>query len=140
MSVQAVLAPVFALVLLAFVLLFWMGRVRLTAVRAGEVKTSRASPRTFEWPGRTQQVSDCFHNQLELPPLFYALVPLAMLTHKADLLFVVLAWIFVATRWAHAFEHTHANRIRLRYPLFAAGVVILAAMWAIFALRVLASV
>lgn len=139
MSVQAVLAPVFALVFLAFFLLIWMGRARFAASRAGEVTANRGSPRTFGWPERAQKVADCFHNQLELPILFYALVPLAMAVHKADLVFVVLAWVFVASRYLHAFEHTGANRIKRRFPLYLAGALTLMAMWLIFATRVLLS-
>ena len=50
MTVQAVLAPVFALVFLAFALLIWMGRARFAAGRAGEVTPNKGSPRTFAWP------------------------------------------------------------------------------------------
>lgn len=137
MTIQAILAPVFALVLLLFILLFWMGRERFAARDAGEVKPNAGSPRTFGWPRRAQQVGDCFHNQFELPPLFYALVPLAMITRKADLLFVVMSWVFVLSRYVHAFEHTGANRLKFRFPLFALGVFTLLAMWLIFAVRIL---
>lgn len=140
MSVQAILAPVLALVLLTFVLLVWMGRVRWEAARAGDVTPNKGSPRTFGWPRKAQLVGDCFHHQLELPPLFYALVAFAMLTREADLLFVVMAWIFVATRYAHAFVHTGANRLKHRFPLFAVGALALMAMWLIFALRILLAV
>lgn len=137
MTVQAILAPVFALVFLAFFLLVWMGRVRFAAGRAGEVTPNKGSPRTFAWPQKAQQVADCFHNQLELPLFFYALVPLAMFTKQADLLFVLMSWVFVATRYGHAFVHTGPNKLKQRFPLFMAGAIILMAMWAIFAVRIL---
>lgn len=137
MTYPEILAPVFALVLLLFVLLFWMGRERFVAARQGEVKPGPGSPRTFGWPRRAQQVGDCFHLQLELPMLFYVLVPLAMLTKKADLMFVAMSWIFVVSRYLHAVEHTGPNRLKFRFPLFAFGAVTLLAMWLIFALRIL---
>ena len=136
MSVQAVLAPVFALVLLAFVLLFWMGRERFAAIRAGEVKTAEGSPRGFGWRGRAQQVSDCFHHQLELPVFFYVCVTLALVTKAADLVFVVLSWVFVALRVLHAVEHTGPNRIKRRFQLFLAGALVLMALWTWLALKV----
>lgn len=136
MSLQAILAPVFAQALLAFVLLFWMGRERFAAARAGEVSVGRGSPRGFAWPEKAQKVSDCFHNQLELPILFYALVPLAILARKADLIFVLLAWVFVATRYVHAFEHTGRNLLKARFRLYLAGAAALLAMWIYVALRI----
>ncbi len=137
MTLPAILAPVFAQVLLVFFLLFWMGGTRAAAVRAGEVKPREGSPRNYGWPAKAQQVSDCFHHQFEIPTLFFALVPLAILSRKADLLFVTLSWVFVATRFLHAVEHTGTNRLKFRFPLFAAGVIVLAIMWAVFAVRIL---
>jgi hypothetical protein len=137
MTVAAILAPVFVQVLLTFALLFWMGQARFAAARAGEVTPSKGSPRTFGWPQKAQQVSDSFHNQLELPLLFYALVPLAMLTRKADLLFVLMSWVFVALRALHAFEHTGPNTLKRRFGLYGAGAIVLMVMWGVFAVRIL---
>ncbi|GLK76113.1 hypothetical protein GCM10008171_13670 [Methylopila jiangsuensis] len=136
MSIAAILSPVFALVALAFGLLVWMGVARWGAVKAGEVRPTGGSTRAIPWPKKAQAVSDAFHNQLELPQLFYLLVALALITRAADLMFVLMSWLFVATRYAHAFVHTGSNEVRLRFPLFLAGAVILIAMWLLFALRV----
>jgi hypothetical protein len=139
MSPAAVLAPVFVQVVLTFVLLFWMARGRLGALKRGEMKDSprNLAPRELAWPKPVKQVQDCFHNQFEMPVLFYALVALAMMTRQADLLFVVMAWLFVATRLAHAYFHTGANILRQRFTAYTAGVFVLMAMWAIFAVRIL---
>ena len=61
--------------------------------------------------------------------LFYVLTILEIITRHADLLFVVLAWIFVASRYLHAFIHVTSNNLRYRSPLFACGYVVLGAMW-----------
>ncbi|MFC7052809.1 MAPEG family protein [Hansschlegelia quercus] len=137
MTLPAVLAPVFAQALLTFVLLFWMGGVRTKAVRAKAVEVRPGSQRNYGWPAKAQQVSDAYHNQFELPVLFFALVPLVIITRKADFLFVLLAWVFVVLRWLHAFEHTSKNRLRIRFGLFAAGAIVLLIMWAVFAVRIL---
>jgi hypothetical protein len=137
MTLPAILAPVFAQALLVFVLMFWMGGARKTAVAAKAVEVRPGSPRNYGWPAKAQQVSDAYHNQFELPVLFFALVPLVIITRKADLLFVLLAWVFVALRWLHAFEHATANRLKLRFGLFAASAIVLLIMWAVFALRIL---
>ncbi len=43
MSFKALLAPVFVQVLLTFCLLFWTGRVRFAAARAGAVRVQDVS-------------------------------------------------------------------------------------------------
>ena len=136
MTVQAILAPVFALVLLAFVLLVAMGRARVAAVRSGEVRLGKGSPRGFGWPEKAAKVSDCFHNQLELPIFFYLVVTLGLVTKTADLVFVVLSWIFVALRYIHAFEHVGVNKTARRFNLFLSGFLVLAVLWIWLALKI----
>ena len=65
------------------------------------------------------------------------LVILAMMTKKADLLFVVMSWLFVATAILDVAVHTGSNRLSPRFAAFAAGAVLLLAMWVLFALRIL---
>ena len=71
-----------------------------------------------------------------MPALFYALTALALVTRKADLAFVVMAWIFVASRLVHAYIHTTSNRVPQRFMAFLVGVVILVLMWILFAVRI----
>jgi len=61
---------------------------------------------------------------------------LALITRKADMLFVVMSWMFVTTRLVHAAIHTTSNRMVWRFQAFLVGVLILIAMWIIFAIRV----
>jgi hypothetical protein len=139
MSVSAILLPVFVQVGLIFVLLLWMGRSRIGLLRAGEVKIKDIALGERNWPTRTLQIGNAFHNQFELPLLFFALVAFAMITRKADLIFVVLSWMFVASRLVHAFIHTTSNRIQARFMVYLVGVVILMVMWIVFALRIFAA-
>jgi len=139
MTVQAILAPLFAQVFLTFALILWMGKVRFAAARAGQVTPNKGSPRTFGWPQKAQQVADSYHNQLELPVFFYVLVILALITKEADLLFVAMSWVFVVSRYAHAYVHTGRNVLMTRFRCYLVGALVLLAMWAIFAIRILAS-
>ncbi|HST94442.1 MAG TPA: MAPEG family protein, partial [Microvirga sp.] len=70
---------------------------------------------------------------------FYALVALALITRKADMLFVVMSWMFVVSRLVHAAIHVTSNKLSLRFMAFLVGVLILAAMWIIFAVRIFAA-
>jgi hypothetical protein len=137
MSLQAVLAPVFVQVLLTFGLLLWTGRLRFAATRAGEVRLADISRGERTWPAPVQQVSNAFGNQFELPVLFYVLTGLAILSRKADLLFCVMAWLFVLTRIAHALIYGTTNVVMRRFTAYLAGALILMAMWLIFAARIL---
>jgi hypothetical protein len=139
MTVQAILAPLFVLVALTFGLLVWMGFARFAAVRRGEVRVRDTALGQPNWPPRVQLISNCFHNQFQLPLLFYVLTILALFLRKADLLFVVMAWIFVLLRIVHAAIHVTSNRVGHRFWAFAAGMVVLLLMWIIFAVRVYAS-
>ncbi|MFL5022807.1 MAG: MAPEG family protein [Microvirga sp.] len=139
MSITAILLPVYVQVALTFILLLWMGSSRLGSLRTGEVKVKDIALGERNWPSRILQVQNAYHNQLELPVLFYVLVTLALFTRKADMLFVVMSWMFVTSRLVHAAIHTTSNKMALRFQAFVVGVLILAAMWVIFGIRVLAA-
>ncbi|MFL4990072.1 MAG: MAPEG family protein [Microvirga sp.] len=139
MSITAILLPVYVQVALTFILLLWMGSSRLSSLRAGEVKVKDIALGERNWPSRILQVQNAYHNQFELPVLFYVLVTLALFTRKADMLFVVMSWMFVTSRLVHAAIHTTSNKVALRFQAFVVGVLILAAMWVIFGIRVLAA-
>jgi hypothetical protein len=138
-SITAILLPVYVQVALTFILLLWMGSSRLSSLRAGEVKVKDIALGERNWPSRILQVQNAYHNQFELPVLFYVLVTLALFTRKADMLFVVMSWMFVTSRLVHAAIHTTSNKVALRFQAFVVGVLILAAMWVIFGIRVLAA-
>jgi hypothetical protein len=137
MSIQSILLPLFVQVVLTFVLGFWTGRARLAAVRRGEVHPRNIALREPNWPKHETQIANAYHNQLELPVLFYLLTVLAIVTRHADLLFVVLAWIFVLLRLVHAYIHITSNHVGRRFQAFAAGTIVLAVMWLIFIVRIL---
>lgn len=140
MSVQAVLLPVFALVALLYFLIARMALTRVASIKAGETKLKDVALGQNAWPTRVAQIGNAYSNNLELPLLFYALVAFAMMTKKDDLVFVVMSWLFVASRYAHAYVHITSNNVPMRFNMFGAGVVILGLMWGIFAVRILAAV
>jgi hypothetical protein len=137
MSLQAVLAPLFVQVALAFVLMFWMGGVRTMSIRRGEVKMRDIALGQPGWTEPATKVGNAFRNQFELPVLFYVLVVLAIIARKADLLFVIMSWVFVVLRIVHAAIHAGDNDVPRRFYAFLAAALVLLAMWIIFAVRVL---
>jgi len=140
MSIQAVLLPLFVQVTLTFVLLVWMATLNNSAVGRGEVKGQTFALREPNWPARNLQLRNAFLNQLETPVLFYVLTILAWMTRHADLLFVIMAWIYVALRIVHAYIHVTDNYVPRRGLAFIMSAIVLALMWVIFMLRILLAI
>jgi hypothetical protein len=132
MSVQWVLLPVFVLVGLTFALLLGM-----VAARGYGQPVPRDSAGKANWTGRAAQYGDCFNNSFQVPILFYVLIALALPLRHADLVIVLLSWVFVVTRFAHAGIFVSSNNISQRGMAWFAGVLVLFAMWIYFALRIL---
>ena len=118
MSVQMVLLPVFVLVGLTFALLLWTARGRRGDPAGGET--------------RTLALGD-----FELPLLFYILIAIALPLRHADLVIVLLSWVFVVTRFAHAGMFVTSNDVNQRGLAWYAGALVLLAMWIYFALKIL---
>ena len=137
MSVESILAPLFVQVALMFGLLIYLAVLRGNALRSGEVRPRDIALGQYNWPTRAIQVSNAFSNQLELPVLYIALVILALGLRKADLLFVIMSWLFVLTRLFHALIHVTTNEVVRRSLVYGVGGIILILMWIIFAVRVM---
>jgi hypothetical protein len=121
MMVQWVLLPVFVLVGLTFALL-------LATTRTG----APGGPN-----GRAAPSGDRLRDQFELPVLFYVLIALALPLRHTDLVIVMLSWVFVVTRFAHAGILVTSDNTGHRSLAWTAGVLVLMAMWLYFALAIL---
>ena len=131
-----VLLPVFVLVALTFGLGAWMGGARFLAIRSRQVRAKDIALGQAAWPQKITQIGQSYQNQLELPVLFYALVAMVLATHTQTFAFVFMEWLFVVSRLAHAFVHVTSNNLRDRFLMFAAGALVLLAMWIWFFARV----
>jgi hypothetical protein len=137
MSIQAILMPMLVQVGLTFVLLFWMGALRSRALRLGQVDAHHVRLREPNWPPRVLQIGNAYHNQLELPVLFYVVVLLAFQTQTLDVVLLVLSWMFVLSRLVHAYVHVTSNRLDRRTGVFGVGAIALLLMWVIVIARFL---
>jgi hypothetical protein len=132
-----VLLPVFVQVALIFALMFGTFTVRTRAVKRREVKISQVSLGQQAWPAKATQVANSYNNQFELPVLFFVLIALALPLRQADLVIVLLSWVFVVLRILHAGIYATSNHMGQRFGAFAAGSLVLLAMWVYFALKML---
>ena len=137
MSIRFVLLPLFVEVLLTFAVMFGMMYFRTSTLRRGETRLADISLREPNWPRRATQFGYAFANQFELPVLFYVLTILVIITRHADLLFVLLAWIFVLMRVLQAVVHVTNNNVRMRGAYYGVGALILFIMWIIYIVRII---
>jgi hypothetical protein len=140
MSIPSVLLPLFVQVVLTFVLWNWMAYYRVTLIKSRVVHPRDVALREPNWPPHVLKVANAAHNQLEIPILYYVLTILVIVTHQADLLFVVMSWLFVLARLAHAYIHVTSNRVSIRGPAFGVSLLVIMIMWIIFAVRILLGV
>ena len=125
MSVPMVLLPVFVLVGLTFAFFFWTG-----AGRRGPLAGRRNASDTGE----------ALYDPLQLAMLFYVLIAIALPLRHADLIIVLLSWVFVVTRVFHfgvfAEVFVTSNDGKSRSLAYYSGALVLLAMWLYFALRI----
>jgi hypothetical protein len=119
MTVQMVLLPVFVQVGLTFFLLLWTARARRDAT------------------ARETRSDNGFADEFGLPVLFYVLIAIALPLRRADLVIVMLSWVFVVTRFVHAGILATSSEGRNRSQAWFAGALVLLAMWVYFALKIL---
>jgi hypothetical protein len=139
MTIQEALLPLFLEVILTFALLFWLAPLRAGDFSSGRTRPQDVALREPNWSQRSLQVAYSYSNQFELPVLFYVLTILAWVTRHADLIFVVLAWIFVIFRYLQAYVHVTSNKVRLRGSFFIVSAIVLAIMWTIYIVEILTS-
>ncbi len=131
----AILWPTFALVALIFVVwltLFFQrgGHIRRHPPTPENFATTESATRYFQ---PVELASNNFSNLFEIPVLYFALVPLLLITHHAGHIQVILAWVFVILRVLHSYVHIVVRNPKIRMPVYALGVAVLLAMWIVFA-------
>ena len=137
MSIPMILAPLFVQVLLTFAVMIGMMVTRTGALQSGTTRLEDIAMREPNWPRQAALYGNSFSNQFELPVLFYVLTILAMMTKHADLLFVLLAWVFVALRILQALVHVTSNNVRFRGGYYGAAALVLLIMWLIFIIKIM---
>lgn len=121
--------PMFAMFLLSALVLIKMFRTRVQAVQSGQVKMSYFKIYNQEVSSDEMiQASRHFTNLFEAPVLFYVVCLLGLLFSEGTI-FLILAWIYVISRYAHAYIHIGPNKIMWRMSAYAMSWLVLAAMW-----------
>lgn len=136
MNQTTIFWPMLAHVLLIYIVYGVLGRRRYGAVESGEAKVGQYKMRTTE-PASSVTVASNLINQFELPVLFYVLCLTLHMTNGVNYLTLALMWIFVASRYFHAWVHLTSNNLLQRSRSFFVGAVIILLGWIWFALHLL---
>jgi len=130
----ALLQPVVALVVLTAIVLLMTVVYRNVALIRGTASGRYFKTFTADVPAEwVERPTRTYMNLLELPVLFYVVCLLMLTTGRFDSVQVSLAWVFVITRYVHAFIYIGFNHVPLRFAAFMTGVFTLAVIWTRFA-------
>ena len=121
---------------LALALLWHLGFHRVPMVLNGKVRIADIALDKEAWPERARQVSNAVDNQFQLPGLFYVACFLAI-CFGVTLFEVVLAALFVLSRYAHAFIHITSNHVVRRFQAYVVGFLVLCVFWVDLLVRLL---
>ncbi|MGH8251377.1 MAG: MAPEG family protein [Steroidobacteraceae bacterium] len=123
-----------ALTLLVYVHLI---RVKIRAIKAGQVDKERRALHEDAWPDSVLQINNCIRNQFEIPVLFYVVAFVLWALEAVGIVALVVAWLFVLSRLAHAWIHLTSNYVPNRRRAFTVGWWLLVAMVLLAAWRLI---
>lgn len=124
------LYAMFAMILLTCAVAGHLLRLRIRAVKAGEVRISAFRlNNNVDQPAHLQQASRNFSNLFEVPMLFYVGCTLTMALHLETTAALVFAWLFVAARALHCWVHLTNNNVIHRMQIFMASNLCMLLIW-----------
>jgi hypothetical protein len=127
-----VLYPMALMVLLTFIVGLVTLKTRFASVRSGDVKIGYFKfMQGQEVPDRVTVTTRSFNNMFEVPVLFYVACTLYLSLGVEGLPGLVLAWLFVALRYAHAFIHLTYNHLLHRMLSFWVSFICVLLLWTI---------
>ena len=130
MAPAQILWPVIALAAWTFAVALLIPIARFRSAARGEVKAQDFRyGESASVPGPVLLPNRNLMNLLELPLLFYVLCLGLYITLSVDQLAVIGAWTYVALRVAHSVVHLTYNNVFHRLAVYAAGNVVLLALW-----------
>ena len=130
MTEAAILQPVVALAAWTMVMWLWLYATRIPAMsRAGIDGTrlvgSNGASLREKLPDTVSWKADNYNHLHEAPTVFYAIALTLALAGAGEGQNALLAWIYVGLRVAHSLVQATANRVLVRFVLFALSSVVL---------------
>lgn len=137
-----ILQPVVALMIWTMIMWVWMYATRIPAMQKNPdidanrlVGATGASLRAM-LPDRVNWKADNYNHLHEQPTVFYAVGIVLAIIGAGDGVPALLAWIYAGLRVIHTIVQVTANRVLVRFVLFAVSSIVLMALIGIAAARV----
>ena len=139
-----ILQPVVALMIWTMIMWVWMYATRIPAMQKHPdidanrlVGATGASLRAM-LPERVNWKADNYNHLHEQPTVFYAVGIVLAIVGAGDGIPALLAWIYTGLRIIHTIVQVTANRVMVRFVLFAISSVVLMGLIGIATARVFA--
>lgn len=125
MQSHLIIWPMLVQMLMSLLLYIPLLQRKKAAIRAGQVDLKKTALDADAWPPAVQQVNNNIRNQFETPILFYVLGLIALQLNAVSGVILTLAWLYVASRLAHAWIHISSNFVPWRMKVFSLGMALL---------------
>ena len=123
-----------AMVLLTFMVagtMFWR---RIAALKAGRIHPQAvALSSQVSSLLQDSRASDNFRNLFETPVLFYIAILIIYSARMGSAAYLILAWIYVASRFLHSWIQCGKNKVMSRFKVFVLSCVTLLIIWLLIA-------
>lgn len=132
---NAILLPMFAMVLLTVIVWFIMYRTRVAYVRKERINPQDLADASDlkEIIKPVQAPANNFINLFEVPVLFYAAVLTAYVINADGWLIFILFWIFVVLRYLHSYIQLTSNIVLSRFRVYGFSCLALWIAWIVLA-------
>ncbi|MBI45034.1 MAG: hypothetical protein CMG66_02575 [Candidatus Marinimicrobia bacterium] len=132
MEKTLILYPAFAMMFLTWFLYFKNHSDNRKAAKNKSIKFSYFKAYQGEVPDYVTVSRQTLKNQFELPIFFYFLISVILAFDKVSQLDLILAWIFVVSRYLHCYIRLSSNYVPYRAKVFKLGMLVLIVWWSIF--------
>ncbi|MEE4154657.1 MAG: MAPEG family protein [Erythrobacter sp.] len=126
-----ILQPVIALTIWTMIIWAWMYATRIPAMQREQIQPDDAQitgildqklPRQVQWKAHN------YNHLHEQPTVFYAVAIVLAIVGHGDGMNAFLAWIYVGLRVIHSVVQVTANKVAVRFVLFALSSLVLIAL------------
>ena len=141
---MSILQPLVALMIWTMIVWAWMYATRIPAMQASKtLDTKNMTGLTGKdldaaLPARVQWKAHNYNHLHEQPTVFYAVGIVLAIIGAGDGVPALLAWIYAGLRVIHTIVQVTANKVMVRFVLFAVSSIVLMALIGIAAARVFA--
>lgn len=126
--------PIVALMIWTMVMWVWMYATRIPAMQrdpaidTANLKGTTGAGLRAQLPEKVGWKADNYNHLHEAPTLFYAVAIVLALIGQGDGMNALLAWIYAGLRIIHSLVQVTANRVMVRFVLFALSSFVLMAL------------